>query len=782
MHLVETSELPHQAVHISRGERMLRSPAIFRDVRWYSDRPLSYIGPAALQLMSEVIGAWDRPYQSLGRTVLRLLDGYLAITGQRLRVRAGKLSPRYVLQDCGGALYSEKFVFATDKMRANLLTRLRAIAVETNTMSQEAFGSVSTKGPTPFWDASRKEFEGRNVDPEQVELLRGWPVSNSQGGVRWFDLSEILKRYGREFAFAMQQSLQTFLRQRNQENVHGINDFLQYLAGLPPDWTREHFKRPFDVYELFNQYAIHYVESRADSWSYPAIQANWTKFCNVVKQCFTVHGAFATPDFDVPLLPVKTSKRPYHRLTSEGEVFDKLLSPVATEFQSDEEALQTFKILDADIATIRSWADGATANSWRRFEESRALAMQGRPRRIVEPSGRLTEGWTDINRPDWKQNVAATFVEQGFQTTATDKHLNLRYGRNCLTEASRFLALPGRGALLPHAALLVMDCPGITPALLTGIELFDDDHSVASLVDVDNQWVLDGHKLRRGVENAQQFFGLSERAKEVVRQVLLLTAPLREFLWKAGDPNWKKLFLSCGRAFATPRPVRFSKDVVGEHDRIPMLAKEFMTASALQADDAKQLARRFSLVSLRSTVITWEFVHDNDLLKASIRAGHKRFTGKDVEPYVPPAIVRHFEQVWVRRLQIVTLAVALKGSRFLLRATGFSSMDQCHVFLKEYGLNYVDNLEERAKSVKTETTEAIIAVDVHMLTVLESLRLAVAAADRQASPLALAWADFGERLSAYIEGVRPVREDLRVILEEAKAKASADIFKDIIHG
>lgn len=756
------------------------SPAIVRDVCWYTGHPYERISPDALEILLKLTHL-PKPYGSTVRVAVRLLDIYLQVTGQRVLIRRNALSPKSAIINFCGALYSPRFIHASASRRFTLVATVRDIAASTNVVVSTTFPHVSTLGMTAYWAARRTHFEAMTLDEEMVWRARGWPVKYSSG-MRWLDLRAIHARYGREFACAFQRAAQMFYDSRRQESIHQIGFFIEYLAGLEGEWVSDDFLDPDKTQFLFSQYVLHFAEVKGQEFDYASVQANWTKGCNFFRKALFPSGLFATPRWKLPELPSNQGVRHTHiREDENGEKYHvKLLTDVPLKLDDKQAAEILFGSIKLDLGIVKKWADEQIDDIWGRHKKFIDLAIEGEVREFSTEGYVLQRGWTRRSHKRWRANVAATFFARGFETADEEPRLSILYGEP-LADVHRLLALPTAGALLPHMAVLVMEHPQITPSFLTELELFDAYGHLTGVSEFDTKWVLEGSKARKGPDSAQQAIVLSDRAAEVLAQVVSLTEPLRTYLRVKGDTNWRRVFLECKKGFDTPMPVNAVRRTSGK-DNVKRLTAEFTTMAGASLHDSRRLASRFSLVTLRASVVVARYLEKPDLARAAKHLGHERLSFSQIERYIPRPLIAFFEERWVRLFQNAVIAEALKESEYRLRATDLSSLDELHEFLKNHALKVRPTQSPNDIPINAANEEVYFAASVETLAVLVGIRAAVSKATRTPSSLAIEWAEFAGRLERYIRQAQPPREELIVMMCEAQERSGFYNFEEVIYG
>ncbi|SAL61610.1 hypothetical protein AWB69_06856 [Caballeronia udeis] len=778
---LESDEVVEESHFVSVRDQRFESSAIVRDVKWYAGQPHERISRDALKCLFDA-SEDSKPYNSYANVAIRLLDIYLQITDQRISLRDGRLSPKSVLLKFAGALYSESFWFARRSRRHSLVCTVRDLAAATRTISDSMFPQISTKGPTLFWAAQRAKFEVATLDTEAVVLARGWPVANKDG-LRWLDLRALHLRYGSQFACEVQAATQRFYDGRDQESIHQISFLLDYLANLPPNWRREHFGQSDKSQRLFAAYALHFAKVRGRTHDYDYIKNHWAKGCNFLRKAFFSCGLFASPLWGLPEFPSAGSPNRTHERSdgAGGRYSTKLLTNVPLKLTDKEAAELLFRTIRADLARIQAWADARISEIWNRYKVFLKLSASGTVREFSKAGHTLRKGATRRTHESWQENVAATYAARGFETPNDEPRLDLLYGAP-RSDVYSIIALPTAGSLLAHMAALVIEHPLLTPSFFTELTLYDKDDRVAGVSEIDSRWVLDGKKARKGPDTAQQKVPLSDRAAEILGQVIKLTQPLRNYLKGKGDPSWRRIFIETGKGFDDPGPVVASKRTSGV-DNVNRLTNELVSFADMREEDARRLAKRFSLVTLRASEVVARYLKKPDLAEAAKNLGHERLSFHQIERYVPPPLIAFFQERWVRIFQNAVIAEALKDSEYRLRATDFESSDELNQFLNNHALRLRGVPAEARRQAKVDDgdSQVYFAASVETLTVLEGIRRAVRRATVPPTALAVEWADYADRLFRYIKHAQPPREELIVMLEEAECHVEEHNFDRAIY-
>ncbi|MDN8037038.1 hypothetical protein [Burkholderia vietnamiensis] len=755
---------------------MLLAPSIIRTLRYPREHTIERISPAAYAKLADAIHrALLKQGDVMCKALFQMLDAYLAVTGRRLSFANNRFSSIDILVGFVGALYSEKF------LHANLDTRYKwaygwraalAIACPNAFLRIEA---PSTTIVTASLTAAAEEFETIKLRRDQVDLWRGWPVPKSNGLIAWPDLRKLYLRYGKEFADSFAASLGGWTGGRKINGLSVETVFINFIADQPSDWQMKNFGSHNKVSYLMVQFLIHLTGLYGQEGNqYSTLASDWNRFVNFATS-FLCSGEFFArlSKEDFPALPSKQTGHPgTHRRTDGNGVtyITKLLTDVPLHLSHEEAADLIYFKIQEHLDLVERWAQSEVNALWSRFQRRQKLAEVGRVKKVL--SSHVFDGRTsliDRQNPAWKAHACATFAFHGFKMRSDGSNRTL-YPHPLGNLAQDVLALPVAGALLPHLTLLVIDHPQLTPSFFENLRLFDNANQLSGVTETDEGWMLDGDKFRRGPENSEQKIQLSERSIGIVAQVVHLTQPLRDYLKAKADPNWRYLFLHCGKGFSNPSRIRISHDT-SRFRSVGSLKQQFLVSGQMSEANAVTLAARFSLVAVRATTAVVAYIREPDIQKLARLLGHKELDVRLLERYLPAPLLVYFEERWVRLFQCGILVEALKGSKYLLPSIGFQSLEELNKFISHHALKWA----VRPRAIEQEDpahlfASVVFAVDEEILTLLLAVQAAVASAKQPVSKLAIMWDEYAGKLFEYIEHSSPPRNDFRTMLKAARRR------------
>ncbi|MEM5295440.1 hypothetical protein VSR82_13965 [Burkholderia sp. JPY481] len=760
----------------ARRREMLLAPSLIRTLVWPRKHAIECISPGAYAELKQAILVSTKSQRTVAcPLLLKMLEAYLATTGQALAFTNNRFKSIDILVGFVGALYSDKFLYA------NLLTRYRWVHAWRATLAlayRPAYLCIPPPSSTTiseWFDDARLAFEKLELRPEQVDLWRGWPVPKLDQRIAWPDLRKIYLRYGKDFAEAFAVALGGYAAGRQISSLGTEVVFSDFIANLPDEWEKNDFLSHLKLTSLLTNFLIFLADKHGCAeHQFSTLLRLWNEFVRFAASFLCTGGFFAKLSRnDFPALPSHCSDHPrtHRRTNSNGETYiTKLLIDIPLHLSHEDATELIYFKIQAHLESVKGWAESEVNALWSRFQRRRQLAKVGEVKMVLSPQ--FSDGRSaliDRQNPDWEAHTCATFEFHGFHGRCDGRNRTL-YPHPLEDIASDILALPVAGALIPHLTLLVIEHPQLTPGFFENLRLYDKDNQLSGLVETDTGWLLDGDKFRRGPENSEQKIHLSERSQIILAQVLALTQPLRDYLRTKNDPNWRYLFLDCGKGFSNPTRMRVSHTIYRLRTSGNLKAR-FIAIGKMPKVHAEALGARFSLGTLRATAGVVAYIKEPDLQKLARLLGHKELDIRLLERYIPAPLMRYFEERWVRLFQCGILVEALKGSKYLLPSVGFRSLHDLNQFISHHALRWAERpgLIEEGKTGRLFDS-VVFVINEEILTVLIGVQVAVANAQREVSKLAVMWNGYAEKLFAYIEHSSPRRDDFRIMLATARKR------------
>lgn len=750
--------------------------AIIRTLIGYEEYPFEAIDSDSLRHLMCAVGG------KLNNGLVTLFECYLEVTGESIS-RSSFRSKRFSAIALGflGALNSDRLIECSLLWRYSLSRRwIQAVSeLSANFPAIELPPiRVRTLGPDPLVRRWAQKFEAQDLSVEKVWLWKGWSSTNRSGICTRMPLYQIYRRLGRGFTEKLFVELDSWYRARKSTRVPCLRSLSTFIGQYPKHITPRDFQDRNFVSDFWTEFRAFFVRSSFDGGKGAQLTTITTKwkmqFLVLLKEHLIPSGLFAEPWGALPMLDAKRvhgSKAKLKRTPQGQEVKTKTLTHIPIHV-SDEDAYNLlFKKIREELETVKNMANRLCDDIWRRYQARIAAAKLGTPRRVnaVGVNSGDNRWLTDRENPEHLRNACATFAQQGY-SPSIKQSLNVLYPLP-LTLTSAELALPTAEALYPHCILLVIEHPKITTTFLENLELYDESRKRVGFVKEDGRYRLVGHKNRRGPILAQQDIKLSDRAAELVQQIIAITRPVRVYLRAKGDDSWRFLLLSCGKAFGTPcrwRNISAGKWVPVRRAR---LVAAFSATSNLSEPERQDLVNRLTLSSVRASAGLLVYLETRSVEKMSEALGHAEYNPGLLAHYLPKAISDFFQERWIRIFQTGVIVEALKDSPALLVSADFSNLAELHEFLSHHALKLPLDFSAESKRTLDEKRRVLFGISTPILVSLLSLELSVRQNKDVANAKAIYWAGIANALVNYIERNRNDRPDIAAQLQLAKSQA-----------
>lgn len=172
---------------------------------------------------------------------------------------------------------------------------------------------------------------------------------------------------------------------------------------------------------------------------------------------------------------------------------------------------------------------------------------------------------------------------------------------------------------------------------------------------------------------------LSERAQEIILDIVRATAPVRAVLKRAGDKTWRYLFLGVVKRKNAPGFLSVLNASV-----------EFLTGGSGSIALARLypvleknglIAGSFDYRRLRNTMGIIRWFETGSVLEMSRKLGNTRKVA--LEHYLPPALLHAWNTRIIRRFQNTLIVLAAHDEPYMPEATDFSNMADLQHFIAQ---------------------------------------------------------------------------------------------------
>lgn len=359
-----------------------------------------------------------------------------------------------------------------------------------------------------------------------------------------------------------------------------------------------------------------------------------------------------------------------------GEEFAKLVT--------DEEIKEA-------VAAERFWATMPTSTGMRKTRYASPLHPQGHNWALAIVRHKLRTG-IDIGCVSVRTLRASSFFisrllldEKEFYPALGENTAMAREQWQALQIPSRFYRFAGLLSNLDAAVaccLLTIEHPEFTSESLQNAKLLNVyGKPYLLLTDSEEHLILSINKPRAGKRKSVV---LSSDSQKLVKEIIQLTAPVREVLRRAGDKTWRYLFLGVARRnneYGILSVVEGIACYLTSGTNSIGLTKLYQELSQNGLEKGSFDYRR-----LRNTLGVLRWFETGSILEMSRRLGNTRKVA--LEHYLPPALLHAWNTRIIRRFQNMLIVLAAHDEPYLLEVSDFTNMADLQHFIAQLIVDY----------------------------------------------------------------------------------------------
>ena len=725
-------------------------------------------------------------------TLIRLFECFCDITNTDISYTyLSSSSFIKIVEEFIGALSSGELV---DLPRQNTYQLIRVLALTLESLKSDIPSLLVHKWSPDLPDrfSHRWEAKKRFLDTEACLYWSGWMATSRESKDIHLRIPLLWYSHGKDFACMVFDAYKRHFEKQARPLLTIPNTFISYLAEDPTKWPAETFLDPLRIEDFFKEFMRdHFFDCHKRGLNINSKLKEWGTFINNIHQAFIDTGLWAAPfSLSLPkpyIRPGVSGAKTHVKISEDGaQVQTKLITEVPLQY-TDEQAIELlFNDVRKDVSIVHAWAEYFTRDLYQRSVRRLELAKDG-----VCQTGKNSE--RSLNEIGLN-NLCATFESIDYCDLVDQKNTQVKlFGFEQKYTLAQLLGLPTVNTLYPFMLLLAYEHPEITPTFLTQFTLYDKAGRLVGFTKSGEGYQLMGYKRRRGKHLAQQKIQLTNKATNLVKQIIEITAPLRSYCRKIDDDNWRYLFLTCGRGFGKPRiakvpswstsTISSQRSVRSAKDKFIDVLKEFDKPHA--EEDAIRFMRRVSLSTLRASRAVEIYLETQSVDAMAKALGHKNYSTALLSNYLPEPILAFFQTRWIRIFQKAFICEAMKSSPHLLRAASFETMEDLHQFLSNHRLRdiprHLSNPSNESSQVDSNDGHVLISIDAGILTALLSLEKAVelSPTPKQVNGLARYWSQVSQLISNEInKGADPL---LQEHLDTARLHADPNRMMRMIH-
>lgn len=823
--------------------RRSKTLTIVNDMGNYAGYPFIILTRQLRAIFRAALPVCTAGTRRVGESLLVALEAFLAVTQRKIRWNTPVREVHETFELFLGALNSPRFFGFTPHSRYRYSRALLELL-------EKASGSASYLRPLeislpylrPNTELTKlaELAEAIPLDETEVLIWSHYCVTSKVGAPTFLPLHLVARRYGAKLAEKIYEAALDHARARNRSYQACLLGMIRHMVSLPRSVKAEDFENPAFTGEFVHDYYRAWMANKFSQHSSKrALEKEWHGSFEVFLSGYLfASNAFAKPFRTLPRSSARASGRLKTNVSDDSTVSsissnhgkggdsaskaqtnddehdddaadsndavfeDENYDDETSEYDSSRiitiipleathaEALDLlYRKLQQDWERVMSFARSQVADMWTRFHRRQALACGAEPLSVGD-NGKANGNREKLERsnPRHLQYAAAT-ITSGYKTSR-DETLRLTLPRP-ITKTAFELALPTSYALVPHLLVLVGNHPEITPSFFDHLALYDENGSEIGITRTGGAYVLNGWKFRKGKAKSQQTVYLNSETKEIVEQIIAITALPREYIKSNrisrgpthGD-DWRYLLLSTGAAFAVPCRVRYTSKKLQRYVNANIDA--YATHHDCTTAEATSILQRLTLRTLRNQTGIIIYIQSGSEEDVAEKLGHSDYDPWLVRRYIPQWLIDFFQDRDLRILSEGLLLKAMEGSDYLLEASSFETMDEVNEFLLNHSKaiipdSYLDAYDRKQNEQENPPLIALLEISEATLQIFANLIKGVEDTQTFSAPgHIIYWYCYGKALFSYLDENRIAEREFYEMMKKAIAQANPDWLSEIL--
>lgn len=572
---------------------------------------------------------------------------------------------------------------------------------------------------------------------DKIIYLNGYVIKSKKKNII-LDLYKINKSFGRQYTENILIMTNRYIEQKSERslNMTLLNKFFNFLAEN---------KTPVINKDDFIKFMVSYFEDVEKRYLNMSVaKMEWARFVRSIIYIFDI------PEFSEFLIKQDALTNMHVKIKNGKHLKTKLITEIPLEI-CDQEAIQILiDKINQDINNISKWANYTINYHYNKFKN-------------INDSMKVKDSYYN------KTVKEIATIKFGKYDKINIEHL---YDKDSYFNANIMYAI---------CLKLIENHPEITLSFLENCTYLDKNDNVAGVINSDAGQYLVSYKKRRGFKNAEQKILLNEDSSKLLGILIEMTESIRNCLKNNGDERYKDLFINASNNNLTVKSL-VEQDFKSGLNRDPFKnIYEYLLVETKDNTYSELIASNTTLTKFRASRGVQIYLETESSSKMAEALGHIKYDPQLLKHYLPEPILEFFQRRWILLFQKGIICESLKNSDLLFKASGFKTMEQLDLFLKNHVLKDVPSKKQENVDLMDQG-KIYISINEDNLSALFSIKQAIdnSTHSSKVSNKAIYWKQFIEHLTTEIINNNTYKGFISV-LNQAERKANPDLFKEVIY-
>lgn len=532
---------------------------------------------------------------------------------------------------------------------------------------------------------------------ERKKYFKGWKIQSNDKKELYLNISFIYDKYGKEFTEQIYKAFQQIGRSTIATTLSKKIGFLTTLFKLLAKTfkTLEKLRQAMAAENVFTtmltMYNLGLIEAKINNYNIGHYHGRWGCIVDLFYELVRI-GIWDEPftDILVPKYKANTKKHTSVNLikNQKSEVLhNKLVTLIPLSYTDDEAKLLIFDKIKKDINHIVYCANNKTIEILNEYHKFKEISSLGQVKIFIPSTNRYS---IPIGK-DSIPNTYKTYLHFPFKHPIVKNYysfLKLHIKNENINSIKDNIFFINYQKLYPFLIMLINEHQEITESWLLNWKLKEKNQNTG-LFQIGENWYTKSYKKRRGYKNSEQNIKLNNNSKKIIEQIIKITSIARIYLEKDNHPDKDYMLLISTTAFTEPRKVNKIENTL--HLGVNNYLKEVFEVQTydeygktiIEKEEAINIFRNLTLTKFRASCAVRVYFETTSVYKMSIALGHKEYSYKLLDSYLPDILWKFFTNRWVRIFQNALIYESMKSSPYLYDSVDFT-LEQLNEFINNH--------------------------------------------------------------------------------------------------
>lgn len=532
---------------------------------------------------------------------------------------------------------------------------------------------------------------------ERKKYFKGWKIQSSDKKEFYLNVSFIYDIYGKEFTVEIHKAFLQIGRNNIATTLSKKIGFLtNFFKLLSKTFTNLKKLRKAMAGEnafstMLTIYNLGLIEAKINDYNIGHYHNRWSCIVDLYYDLVRI-GIWEEPYTDIltPTYKANTKKHTSVNLTKNqnSEVLhNKLVTQIPLSYTDEQAKLMVFDKIKKDIDHIVYCAKNKSIEIYNEYKKFKKISSLGEVKKYMPETNKYS---IPIGK-DSIPNTYRTYLYYPFKHPIIKSYysfLKLDVKDKSVRIIKDSIFYSNYQKLYPFLIMLINEHQEITESWLLNWKLKEENKNTG-LFQIGENWYTKSYKKRRGYKYAEQIIKLNDNSKKIIEQIIEITSIARDYLKKNNHSDQDYMLLISTTAFTEPRKViKIENTIYSGINRYLKEVFEIQTSDETRRiitkkEEAADIFRNLTLTKFRASCAVRVYLETMSVHKMSIALGHKEYSHKLIDSYLPDILWKYFTNRWIRIFQNALIYESMKNSKYLYDSVDFT-YEQLNDFIKNH--------------------------------------------------------------------------------------------------